>query len=521
MMKQHWSKVWLDLKVVRPKESLGVVALKQTQTLSSGPATASSRFPGQLGSVTSTSHRNRIHKTDSVSKLQLELLRSENRFLSVTVLVPKPKLQAAIVKAELHAVLDVQRCADSGFVGAIWYWCELVVEFLTCAQRDWAFRTISRASSTVVKGNVHPIGSGGAGEPKLYMSWVLPFYREDTPATLSSALDNHFVGTGYSSFFTFGQFDRPEGHIRIIFHNAPPALKTILKSHCFEERWFWTETVTDSDYPLQKEQRRNGSSSYLPSVVQKEVKANADIGVAEEVANDTGKESLGLAVKISDEEPACPLQTEQALKGSESTVPPATQGTTKVNADLDAAEQPASDDDNRAEASPAEDSGIETEVNANVDAEEDQARDTDKRAEASPAKDSVIETLTTSHFEDGTSGDNNDISEGQTQSPEKKQSPEKEQSPEEEAENDCPADSEATTTVLVDDTFYKIPTASALSLHEATFDTFTRMYLEFRHEKSEKTNCKTLIKLYRTFLETQFPYVDCGRKIDAFQRVSR
>jgi len=84
MMEQHWSKVWLDLKANRPEESIGVIALK-TQALSNGPATASSNISGQLGSVTSTAHRNRTQKTYTMSKLQQELLRSENRFLSITV----------------------------------------------------------------------------------------------------------------------------------------------------------------------------------------------------------------------------------------------------------------------------------------------------------------------------------------------------------------------------------------------------------------------------------------------------
>jgi len=465
-----------------------------------------------------------------MNKLQLELLTSENRFLSINVLVPRPRVLAAYVNAELDAVFDVQRRAGAGFVRAIWYGSALIAEFVTCAQRDRALSSIIEDPSPLVKKNVGSIGSGEAGEPELYMSWVLPFYREDTPAALSSALEDHFDGTGYSSFFTFGQFDRPEGYIRIIFHNAPPALKTILKSHCFQERWFWIESVTESDYPLQK-----------PSVIQKEIKANADIGVAKELANDndTERESMGLAVEISDEEAAHFLQTEQAPNGSGSTVPPtipakpevnadiqAAEGPandtgkkvelspadhsaieTEVNADVDATENQANDSDKKAEASAAADSGIETEVNANVDIAENQANDTDNRAEASPAEDSSIEILTPSHLGIASSGDNSAMEE-QTQSSE------------EEVETDDRAVSEATTAVLVDDTSYNIPTASALPLHEAKFNTFTRMYLEYGREEPEKMDCKTLIKLYRTFLETHFPGVEGKAKMDAFQRVS-
>ncbi len=462
-MEQHWSKVWLDLKANRPEENIGVIALK-TQALSNGRARASSDISGQLGSVTSTAHRNQTQKTYTMSKLQLELLRSENRFLSITISVPKPRDRAAFVTAELDAVFDARRCAGAGFIGAIWYWRELIVEFATCAQRDRALRTITRGSSTLVKENVQPIGSGEGGGPRLYMSWILPFYREDTPATLSRALDDHFDGTGYSSFFTFGQFDRPEGYIRIIFHNAPPALKSILKSHCFQERSFFIDVVTKSDYPLQK-----------PSFMQKDIKAKADAGVAEELANHTDKGSMGLAVKSSDEEAAYPLQTELPFNGSESTVLPAAQGKNEVNADVDAAEGP--------------------------------RNDTGKRVEASPAEDSSIEILTPSHLGIASSGDNNAIEE-QTQSSEK------------EIENDHRAVNKATTAVVANETTYFIPTALALSLQEATFNTFTRMYLEYGRDEPEKMDCKTLIKLYRTFLETQFPHVEGEARMDAFQLVS-
>lgn len=496
-MEQHWSKVWLDLKANRPEENIGVIALK-TQALSNSRAGASSDIAGQLGSVTSTAHRNQTQKTYTMSKLQLELLRSENRLLSITISVPKPRDRAAFVKAELDAVFDARQHAGAGFIGAIWYWRELILEFATCAERDSALRSITRGSSTLVKENVHPIGSGEGGEPRLHMSWVLPFYREDTPATLLSALDDHFDGTGYSSFITFGRLDRPEGYIRIIFHNAPPALKTILKSHCFQERWFWVESVTDSDYPLQK-----------PSVIQKEIKANADIGITKELANDTDKESTGLAVEVSDEEAACSLQTEQALNGSESTVPPIAQAKTEVNTHVDATEEPANDTGKRVEASPAEDAAKETEVNVDVDATENQANDTDNREEASPTTNSSIEILTPSHLGIESSGDCNAISERQTEFSEK------------EVEYNHRAVNKATTAVHVDNTSYNIPAASALPLHEATFDIFTRMYFESGLEKLERINCKILFKLYRTFLETQFPYVDGEAKIDAFQRVSR
>ena len=369
-MQQHWGKVWLDLKVNRPKESLGVAALK-TQALGTDPATASSELPGQFGSVISTAHRDRTLKTYMMSKLQLELLRSENRFMSITILVPKPRNQAAFVKAELDTVSDVQRRSGPGLLGAIWYGRQLVVEFATCAQRDRALRTITRGSSTLVKENVLPIGSGEGGRPRLYMSWLLPFYREDTPATLASALEDHFDGTGYSSFFTFGQFDRPEGYIRIIFHNAPPALKTILKSYCFQERSFFLDAVTKSDYSLQK-----------PSFMQKEIKANAEPGVAEELANDTDKESMGLALETLDKEATYPLMSEQEHDKSESTMPQTIQAKTANNADVEAAEEPANDSDKEAEASVAEDLGIGIEVSVNVDIAENHANDTDNRAEA-------------------------------------------------------------------------------------------------------------------------------------------
>lgn len=528
MMQQHWAKVWLDLKINRPKESLGIAALK-TQALGTGPVTASYEPPGQLGSVNSIAHRNRTPKTYTMSKLQLELLRSENRFISITTLVPKPRNQAAFVKAELDAVSDVQQRSGPGLLGAIWYGRQLIVEFATCAQRDRALRTMTRGSSTLVKENVHQIGSGEGGGARLYMSWLLPFYREDTPATLSSALEDHFDGTGYSSFFTFGQFDRPEGYIRIIFHNAPPALKTILKSHCFRERSFFLDAVTNSDFPLQK-----------PSFMQREIIANADAGVAEEIANDTDKESMELALETSGKEATYSLQTEQEHNKSESTVPQTIHAKTEVNVDVEAAEGPANDTDKRVEASPAEDPAKETEVNTDVDAIEKQANDSDNEAEASaaadrdietglnanvdiagnhtndtgkrvevaPADNSVAEIRKPSHFEDESPGDDNAISDEQAQAPE------------EEVWDDHGATKEASTTVTVDGTAYKIPTACALPLHEVSFNKFAQMYLQMEPQESKKMNSKTLLKLYRTFLDSQFPDSKGEPMIKAFQRVS-
>lgn len=384
MTEQHCSKVWLDLKVNRPEESLGIFALKKTQALSIGPATLSADFTGKLGSVTSTPHRNQAQKTHSMSKLQLELLRSENRFLSITTLVPKSRGQAANAKAELDAVYDIQRRAGVGFVGAVWYGRELIVEFVTREQRDSALSSMIEDLSPLVKKKIGSIGSGEAGDSKLYMSWVLPYYPRDTPATLSSALDDHFDGTGYSSFYTFGKFDRPEGRIRIIFHNAPPALKQILESHCFQERCFWVETVTDSDYPLQK-----------PSVMQTEIKANADIGIAKGLAddNDTKKESLGAAVGISDVEATYSLQTEQALNESESNMSQTMQAKQEVNAKIEPVEKPANDSAKRFKVSLAKHSAKETKVNADNDATEGQANESEKIAEPSAAVE-VIRPLT-------------------------------------------------------------------------------------------------------------------------------
>lgn len=463
-MQQHWAKVWLDLKVNRPNEKFSVAALK-TQAYSMDPAAASSELPGQLGSVTSTVPRNRTPMTYTMSKLQLELLRSENRFLTITVYVPKPRNRAAFVKAELEAISDVQRRSGPGLLGAIWYGRELIVEFAACAQRDRALRTLTRGSSTLVKENIQPIGSGEGGGARLYMSWLLPFYREDTPATLSSALEDHFDQTGYSSFFTFGQFDRPEGNIRIIFHNVPPVLKSVLKSHCFQERWFVRDAVNKTDYPLQK-----------PSSMQKEIKANADAAVAEELANDIDNESTGSAVENPDKEAISPLQIEQEHNESESTVPSTIRAKTDVSADVDAAEGP--------------------------------ANDTGKRVEVASAEDPDIEIQITYHFEGKSSGDNNTVFDEQTQISES------------EVADDHRVVNETTTAVLVDEKSYNIPTASALPLHEATFNTFTRMYLESRRDELEKMDRKTLIKLYRTFLEVQFPHVEGEARMNAFQRVS-
>jgi len=88
-------------------------------------------------------------------------------------------------------------------------------------------------------------------------------------------------------------------------------------------------------------------------------------------------------------------------------------------------------------------------------------------------------------------------------------------------EQDQVAPKKASTTVVIDGTTHKIPTALALPLNEVTFNTFARTYMQIgSQEQSEKLNSKTLLKLYRTFLNTQFPNIKGEPINEALQRVS-
>ena len=81
------------------------------------------------------------------------------------------------------------------------------------------------------------------------------------------------------------------------------------------------------------------------------------------------------------------------------------------------------------------------------------------------------------------------------------------------------SDQETLATILVNGTRHKVPSAKALPLHETTFNRFARMYLELGPHRPQKLTAKVMIKLYRVFLETQFPNVQSEARLDAFQRV--
>ncbi len=87
-------------------------------------------------------------------------------------------------------------------------------------------------------------------------------------------------------------------------------------------------------------------------------------------------------------------------------------------------------------------------------------------------------------------------------------------------EQDQSALEKASTAVIMDGITHKIPTALALPLREVTFNTFARMYMQIGSQEPGKLNSTTLLKLYRTFLDTQIHDIEGELKIDAFQRVS-
>ncbi len=88
-------------------------------------------------------------------------------------------------------------------------------------------------------------------------------------------------------------------------------------------------------------------------------------------------------------------------------------------------------------------------------------------------------------------------------------------------EQDQVAPKKPSTTVVVDGTNHKVPTALALPLNEVTFNTFARTYMQIgSQEQTENLNSKNLLKLYRTFLNTQFPNIKGEPMNEALQRVS-
>jgi len=413
MMGQHWAIIWENLNAENPQGIMRAETLKVKQV----------EYSGQWGRVASTADPNRTLSTRSMTEQQLQVLRSEDRFLSITVTKPKaPRLKGHIEAMKLDVVFDVQQFAGKGLVSAVWYgWFDLVVEYGTPAQRDRALHAIPKGSKTLAKKDVQSIGSEEPSGPKLCVSWTVAYRFKDTPETLSSALHHHFDGTGYSSSYTFGRFDCPKGILRIIFHKAPPALERILvcNSSSFQERRFRTEVVTENDYPLQKGPISGERLSMTSRVTQNETKANAGADLAEVPVNGFDKEPKASAA-------------ENAAKAAEASLDDGVQEIDKDNATLE---------------------------------QQTMSRD-------------------------------------------------------QEIEQDRSAPEKALMTVFMDGAIHKIPTAFTLPLHELSFNTFARTYMQMEPQEPEKLTSKTLLKLYRTFLNSQFPDIEGEPIIEAYQRVS-
>lgn len=162
-----------------------------------------------------------------------------------------PRTTGQLEATRVDVMYDIQEYGKDGLIGAVWYGAyELIVEYVTSHRRDTAVQTIREGSSDTSSINVLPIGPGGH---KSYATWTLPWYKEDSPAALTKALHDHFEGTGYSSFYTYGRIDVSRGLLRIIFHHAPPNLAWTLEGAVgFRERKFRQEVVSADDYPLRK-----------------------------------------------------------------------------------------------------------------------------------------------------------------------------------------------------------------------------------------------------------------------------
>lgn len=87
-------------------------------------------------------------------------------------------------------------------------------------------------------------------------------------------------------------------------------------------------------------------------------------------------------------------------------------------------------------------------------------------------------------------------------------------------QNDASNVNEAIATVILDGASYKVPSASALPLHKATFNDFARRYFELDPQERGTLNVKSLVRLYHAFIETLFRDAKSDAKLDAFQRVS-
>ena len=417
--------IWEEFRIDRPPGTENgtenpKVSGKQPNISSGLGAKRSTHLPSQLGRVASAAHLNRTFETYKMTKLQLEVLESEDRFLSIAV--PNSNAHGSRREREgtrMETVHDVRQYAGNGFLGAIWYSrSELVVEFLTRAQRNRALHTIPRSSAVIAQENVQPIEPEHPGGPRLYLSWILPVYPDDTAGALSAALNLHFKGTGYSSFYTFNRFGRRKGSFRIIFHKAHPPLKCNLIGTSFAERCFRKEIVTENDYPLQAENVPLADDDRLLAEVQGDIRAAA------------GTKAIRKSTKGSDKRGGIAV----ASKSNEHSTTP-------------------------------------------------EGMDEDSTKEKPRLRRRALSY--------GTDFDSN-------------------QSPS--VENGA--------IVQLDGAIYKVPRPLDLPLEEATFNKFAQSYFDLGPQERGTLAAQPLFRLYRTFLETQFPDGKDGSKLEAFQRVS-
>ncbi len=513
MLGQRWGALRENLN--SHQQDRGFNTWKKKGTLPCG-LTVATPFESheQVGRIISTSFSCLRITTQTMTGSQLKLLRSENRFLSVTL--PNLQNEKSERKAARRKVQEhVQQHAGDGLTGAIWYgFAEFIVGYETRAQRDRALRTISEDSLTLALKGVQPIGPGG---PKLHMSWIVDYHPKDTPAALSSALHRHFGGTGYRSSYSFGQYDQPKNMLRIVFHNAPPFMDDKLRFGLSPRKKLRRQVVTSDDYSLCKEQTPTEGGALAAHDIKKEMKAEADINAAKNPSFEIGERSEPSAAEDADGEKifGSALRKETSSETSDDLARRARTFGRKSHTKLCSVpliarsvhENPSS---------PA--SGLHSEQPS-------------KAARTSPGNMDIRPQLLRHSSDIANQQQPGIVSPGGPLQEKPRDFDVEDRDPDQDIsvmdqrsrlseQYLGEASQQYVVPVLIDDTSYVIPTSVALALDTTTFDTFARLYLNVSRQIPETLNAKTLIRLYRAFLETQFPDDSNETIMEALQRVS-
>lgn len=175
-----------------------------------------------------------LYSADMASKMDATrwiILRSEGSALSLEIREPKnnsnPNVEA---QRWTNAYTVVARNGILGLHYAFWTGhSNLTMVYHTTQSRDEALDRLTHSSEVnalCVRGN--PIKKESGFSKRFYMTWSIPKFPKDTLRLLSEALQDHFLGTGYSNLYSQVIITESSDTITITFLKTPPWLGDVM-----------------------------------------------------------------------------------------------------------------------------------------------------------------------------------------------------------------------------------------------------------------------------------------------------